>query len=125
MSNHIPDDLSIPPFLNRTSASDDESVPEISVEAYDKIDRWRDKLDQTAKLNKRYIFECAAADLFLEMEYERDLGAVQAIRDAIRILGRDHAGLCDDDIEYIMAGAKAKAERPINDRAASGGRLRF
>jgi hypothetical protein len=47
MSKHIPDDLSIPPFLNRTSASDDEAVPEISVEAYDKIKRWRDKLDQT------------------------------------------------------------------------------
>jgi RecA-family ATPase len=33
------------------------------------------------------------------------------------VLGRDHAGLDDDSIEWIMAGAKAKAERPINDRA--------
>jgi hypothetical protein len=52
MSNHIPDDLSIPPFLNRTSASDDEALPKIRVETYDKINYWRDKLDQTAKLNK-------------------------------------------------------------------------
>jgi len=115
MSDHIPDDLSIPPILRRTSPSDDEAVPEISVEAYEKIDRWRDKLDQTAKLNKRKVYERAAADLFLEAEHERNLGAVQAITDAIYFLGRDHTGLCDDDIQYIMDGAKAKAERPIND----------
>ena len=35
MSNHIPDDLSIPPILRRTSPSDDEAVPDISVEVYD------------------------------------------------------------------------------------------
>ena len=68
MSNHIPDDLSIPPFLNRTSASDDEAVPEISIEVYKKIDRWRNKLDQTAKLNKRNMYERAADDLFLEAQ---------------------------------------------------------
>jgi RecA-family ATPase len=34
------------------------------------------------------------------------------------VLGRDHAGLDDDSIEWIMAGARAKAERPINDRAS-------
>jgi RecA-family ATPase len=117
MSNHIPDDLSIPPFLNRNPAGDDEAVPEISVEAYEKIDYWRDKLDQTAKLNKRAVYERATVDLFLEAEYERNLGAVQAITDAIYFLGRDHTGLNDDDIQYIMDGAKAKAERPINDRA--------
>jgi hypothetical protein len=117
MSNHIPDDLSIPPFLNRTSASDDEALPKIRVEAYDKINYWRDKLDQTAKLNKRGMYERAAADLSLEAECESNLGAVQAIRDEIYFLGRDHAGLCDDDIQYIMDGAKAKAERPIDDRA--------
>jgi len=120
MSNHIPDDLSIPPFLNRTSASEDEALPKIRVEAYDKINYWRDKLDQTPKLEKRKVFECAAADLFLEAECERDLGAVQAIRDAIYVLGRDHAGLDDDSIEWIIAGGRAKAERPINDRAALG-----
>jgi hypothetical protein len=89
-------------------------VPEISVEAYEKINRWRDKLDQTAKLNKRNVYQRAVADLFLEAEHERNLGAVQAITDAIYFLGRDHTGLCDDDIQYIMDGAKAKAERPIN-----------
>jgi RecA-family ATPase len=112
MSNHIPDDLSIPPILRRAPASDDEAVPEISVEAYDKIDRWRDKLDQTPKLNRRYVFECAAADLFLEAQYERDRGAILAITDAIYVLGRDHAGLDDDNIQYVMDGARAKAERP-------------
>ena len=121
MSNHIPDDLSIPPILRRTPASDDEAVPEIRVEAYDKIDYWRDKLDQTAKLDKRNTYERAAADLFLEAEYERDLRAVRAIDDAVYGLGRDHTGLGDDDIQFIMDGAKAKAERPINDRAALGG----
>ena len=118
MSNHIPDDLSIPPFLSRTSPSDDEALPEIRVETYDKINYWRDKLDQTPKLDKRNTYERAAADLFLEAEHERDLGAVQAIRDEIYFLGRDHTGLNDDDIQYIMDGARAKAERPINDRAA-------
>jgi hypothetical protein len=54
----------------------------------------------------------------LEAECESDLGAVQAIRDEIYLLGRDHAGLDDDSIEWIMVGAKTKAERPINDREA-------
>src|SRR5262249_13807129 len=112
--------LSIPPILRRTSASDDEAMPEIRVEAYDKIRYWRAVLDQTAKLKKRDVFERAAADLFLKAECERDLGAVQAIADAVYFLGRDHAGLRDDDIQYVMDGAKAKAERPINDRAALG-----
>src|SRR6516225_12505463 len=112
MSNHIPVDLSIPKSLSRNTTSDDEAMPEIRVEAYDKIDHWRDKLHQTAKLNKRDVFERAAADLFLEAEYEHDLGAIQAITDAIYVLGRDHTGLNDDDIQYIMVGAKAKAERP-------------
>jgi hypothetical protein len=105
-------------IMSAETAGDD--VPEIRVEAYDKIDHWRDKLDQTAKLKKRDVFERAAADLFLEAEYERDLGAVQAITDAIYVLGRDYTGLNDDDIEYIMVGAKAKAERPTN----SNGRKR-
>ena len=116
MSNHIPDDdLSIPPILRRTPASDDKAVPEISVLAYEKIDRWRDKLNQTPKLNKRTVYERAAADLFLEAQYERNLGAVQAISDAIYVLGRDHTGLDDDDIQHIMVGAKAKAEWPNGD----------
>src|SRR5215472_8865075 len=112
MSDHIPSDLSIPPILRRTPASNDEPVPEISVLAYEKIDRWRDKLDQAPKLNKRTVYERAAADLFLEAQYERSLGAVQAITDAIYVLGRDHTGLSDDDIQHIMVGAKAKAEWP-------------
>ena len=98
----------------------DDDLPEIRVEAYDKIDHWRDELDRTAKLNKRAVFERAAADLFLEAECERDLGAVQAIADAIYALGSYHAGLCDDDIQYVMVGAKAKAER-INGRTSSMG----
>ena len=98
----------------------DDDLPEIRVEAYDKIDHWRDELDRTAKLNKRAVFERAAADLFLEAECERDLGAVQAIADAIYALGSYHAGLCDDDIQYVMVGAKAKAER-INGRTSSIG----
>jgi hypothetical protein len=98
--------------LRRTPASNDEPVPEISVLAYEKIDRWRDKLDQAPKLNKRTVYERAAADLFLEAQYERNLGAVQAITDAIYVLGRDHTGLSDDDIQHIMVGAKAKAEWP-------------
>jgi hypothetical protein len=102
---------------------DDEVLPEIRFEAYDKIDRWREKLDQTAKLKKRDIFERAAADLFLEAEHERDLAAVQAITDAVYALGSYHAGLDDEDIQFVMVGAKAKAERPINDRAAPDGAL--
>jgi hypothetical protein len=97
----------------------DDDLPEISVDAYDKIDRWRDRLDQAAKLNKRDVFESAAADLFLEAEYECDLAAHQAITDAVYALGSYHAGLNDDDIQYIMDGAKAKAERPINGSASS------
>src|SRR5262249_17875265 len=113
MSDHIPDDLSIPPFLNRntTPASDDGALPEIRVEAYDKIDRWRNRLDQTAKLKKHEVFEHAAADLFLKAQYERDLAAVQAIADAVYFLGRDHAGLADDDIQFVMVGAEARAKR--------------
>jgi hypothetical protein len=96
--------------MSTETAADD--VVEIRVEAYDKIDYWRDKLDQTPKLKKRDVYERAAADLFLEAQYERDLGAVQAIHDAVYCLGRDHAGLDDDSIQFVMGGAKAKAERP-------------
>ena len=53
-----------------------DDLPEIRVEAYDKIDQWREKLDETEKLKKRDVFERAAADLFLEAEYERDLRAI-------------------------------------------------
>jgi hypothetical protein len=90
---------------------DGDGLPEIRVEAYDKIDHWRDRLDQTAKLEKRNVFERAAADLFLEAEYQRDLGAVQAIYDATYVLGRDHAALSDDDIQFVMVGAEARAKR--------------
>ena len=45
-----------------------EALQEIRVEAYDKLRYWRDKLDQTAKLNKRDVFERAAVDLALEAE---------------------------------------------------------
>src|SRR5262249_51060572 len=107
------------PERQETAFDDGDDLPEIRVEAYDKIDHWRDRLDQTAKLEKRNVFERAAADLFLEAEYERDLGAVQAIYDATYVLGRDHAALCDDDIQDVMNGAKAKAERPINGRNKS------
>ena len=69
------------------------ALPEIRVEAYDKIDHWHEKLDETAKLKKRDVFERAAADLFLEAQYEHDLAAVQAIADAVYYLGRDHAAL--------------------------------
>jgi RecA-family ATPase len=114
MTSRIPVDLSIPKILSRntTSADDNEATPEIPVEAYDKIRHWRNKLDRTAKLDKRAVFECAAADLFLEAEYERDRGAVRAISDAVYFLGRDHTGLSDDDIQDIMVGAKDKAEWP-------------
>src|SRR5262249_585444 len=61
----------------------------------------------------------AAEDLFLEAQYERDLGAVQAIADAIYYLGRDHAALSDDDIQYVMNGAEARAES-FGDRGRSG-----
>jgi hypothetical protein len=92
-----------------------DDLPEIRVEAYDKIDQWRAKLNETEKLKKRDVFERAAADLFLEAEYERDLRAVQAITDAVYFLGRDHAGLYDDDIQYVRASAKTKTEcRPTS-----------
>src|SRR6516225_2929291 len=95
----IPADLSIPKPLRRSAASDDD-VPEIRVEAYDKIREWRAVIDRTAKLNKREVFERAAADLFLEAGCESDRGAIQAITDEIYFLGRDHAVLNDDDIQY-------------------------
>jgi hypothetical protein len=123
MSNHIPVDLSIPKSLRRntTPVSDDETAPEIRVEAYDKIEHWREKLDQTAKLKKRDVFERAVADLFLEAEYEHDLGAVQAIADAVYFLGCDHAALSDDDIQFVMVGAKARAKRESERSRTNGG----
>ena len=102
----------------------DDDVVDIRAEAYDKIDHWRDKLDQAPKLKKRDVFERAAADLFLEAEHERDLRAVQAITDAVYFLGRDHTGLNDDDIQYIMDGAEARAERAFTETPHSNGRKR-
>jgi hypothetical protein len=90
---------------------DDDAPPAISLEAHNKLARWRSKLNQTPKLNKRDVFEKAADDLFLEAEFERDLGAVQAIGDAIYVLGRDHTGLDDDSIQFVMVGAKGRIEQ--------------
>jgi hypothetical protein len=98
-----------------------DDLPEIRVEAYDKIDQWRDELDRTAKLKKRDVYERAAHDLLLEAQSETDLRAIQAITDAVYALGSYHAGLDDEDIQFVMVGAKAKAERPINDRATLDG----
>src|SRR5215471_153808 len=105
-----------------SSESADDDLVEIRVEAYDKLDRWRDKLDQAPKLKKRDVFERAADDLFLEAQYEHDLGAFQAIADAVYYLGRDHAALCDDDIQYVMDGAEARAERVTEKSQGSGGK---
>jgi hypothetical protein len=98
----------------------EESLPEISIEAYNKIDRWRIELDQTPKLNKRDVFERAAGDLFLEAEFENNLGAVRAIHDAVYVLGRDHAGLADDDIQFVMDGAQGQVEQLSNGQATFG-----
>ena len=98
-----------------------DDLPEIRIEAYDKIDQWRDELDRTAKLKKRDVYERAAHDLLLEAQSETDLRAIQAITDAVYALGSYHAGLDDEDIQFVMVGAKAKAERPINDRATLDG----
>src|SRR5215471_8429623 len=105
-----------------SSESADDDLVEIRVEAYDKLDRWRDKLDQAPKLKKRDVFERAADDLFLEAQYEHDLGAVQAIADAIYYLGRDHAALSDDDIQFVMDGAEAQAERVTAKPQTNGGK---
>ena len=61
----------------------DEALPEISVDAYEKPDYWREKIDRAPKLKKRNEFELAAGDLFAEAEYERDLRACQAVADAV------------------------------------------
>jgi uncharacterized protein (UPF0548 family) len=76
-------------------SEDDEAMPEISITTYEKLAKWRQQLDQTPKLDKRNVFERAADDLFLEREFERDLGTCQAISDALFFLGRDHAALDD------------------------------
>ena len=101
--------------VSTETTGDDQ--PEIRVEAYDKLGQWRVKLNETEKLKKRDVFERAAADLFLEAEYERDLRAVQAITDAIHILGRDYTGLDDDSIQFVMVGARSAAERPASGRS--------
>ena len=98
----------------------DDDVVDIRAEAYDKIDYWRDKIDQAPKLKKRAVFERAADDIFLEAQCEHDLGAVQAIADAVYYLGRDHAALSDDDIQFVMNGAEARAER-FAERGRSNG----
>jgi hypothetical protein len=98
----------------------DKALPEIRIEAYEKLDHWRDHIDCAPKLKKREVFERAADDLYLEAQCERDPGAVQAVTDAIYSLGSYHAGLDDGDLQFIMAGAKAKAEQPSgNGRASS------
>jgi hypothetical protein len=103
---------------------DAPDLPEISSTAFEKIDRWRDALDQTPKIDKRSTFEAAAADLYAEAQHETDLGAFQSIEDDIRILGQEHAGLDADDIDFIMVGAKfnaGDASNQANGHAAVDG----
>lgn len=94
-----------------------ETDDRLPLGAWQKLEAWRVKLDGTPKLKKRDAFERAADDLFLEAETQRNLGVVQRITDAIYQLGCDHAGLSDDDIQFVMAGAKGKVERLSNGHA--------
>jgi hypothetical protein len=96
------------------AAADD--LPEISNETYEKIDRWRDALDQTPKIDKRTVFTAAAAELWADAQHHTDLAAVQSIEDSIYVLGEEHAGLDHNDIEFIIVGAKAHAN--VNGHAA-------
>jgi RecA-family ATPase len=99
-------------------------LPEISNMAFQKIDRWRDALDQTPKIDKRSTFEAAAADLYAEAQHETALAAFQSIEDDIRILGQEHAGLDANDVDFIMVGAKfdaGGARNQANGHAAVDG----
>jgi RecA-family ATPase len=98
----------------------DADAIELPLHCWEKIEAWRTKLDQAPKLNNRGVFQKAADDLILEAQFERDLGTVQRIYDAAYELGRDYAGLGDDDIQYIFDGAKAKVERLASGKAKAG-----
>jgi hypothetical protein len=87
-----------------------QALPEINPGTYDAIDRWAVVLDSSPKMDKRATFEAAAADLCEKAQSETDLGAYQSILDDVRTLGTFHAGLADDDVDYILIGARAAAE---------------
>jgi hypothetical protein len=81
----------------------------------DRFEHWGREIDAAPKLKKRDTFERAAAALLLAAQNESDLALVQEITDAVAELGIFAAGLSDADVQYILIGAKGKAERPIGN----------
>lgn len=75
------------------------------------LDDWAEKIDRAAKIDKRKAFETAARDLLAEAQHEPDLGAVQAIEDAVFFLGQSNAGLDSASVNWIIDGAGATAGR--------------
>jgi hypothetical protein len=85
-----------------------DDLPEINAATYAKIDRWCDVIDKTPKIDKRNIFAAAVEDIWPDAHRETDLGAVESIKDDLFVLGRDHAGLDDQDIDFIIVGATVR-----------------
>jgi hypothetical protein len=97
-----------------------QALPEINPDTYEAIDRWAAVLDSAPKMDKRATFEAAAADLCEKAQSETNLGAYQSILNDIRTLGTFHAGLADDDVDYILIAARTAAEMKgyeLNGRA--------
>jgi RecA-family ATPase len=97
-----------------------DNRPEIQEGTYKKIDRWADLLDKTAVIDKRSTFEAAAADLFIDAQYETDLAAYQSIKDDIATLGLAYAGLDQGDIDFVMVGAEHSAKINTRGNQANG-----
>jgi RecA-family ATPase len=87
-----------------------ETMVDISQVAYEKLDRWRDVLDDAPKMEKRATFVAAATDIYEVAERETNLAAYQSIDDALNVLGSTHAGLDWEDIDFIKIGAKCDAK---------------
>ena len=100
---------------------DDDDLPEISLEAYEELDRWRDLLDRTPAIDRRTTFAAAAAELYRVALREPDPRAQRSIENSLRVLGREHARLAADDVDYILIGVKfADIERANRADDCSG-----
>lgn len=88
----------------------DDDLPEISIDTFEKIDRWAELIDKSPKLEKRAMFTAAAADLLERAQYEADPAGVQAIEEAVYRLGTDRAGFDHEDVHFVMIGERARTQ---------------
>ena len=86
-----------------------DDLPEITLAAYEKIDRWEKAITAAPIIDKHVMFAAAAADLYGEAYRETEKAAFTSIECSIETLGCEYADLPPETVHSIMAEAQSRA----------------